>query len=104
MKRNAINIYEKNFFECLKENLLSVSILSDLLLLVIGVSKRAIIKEYLILGMKCKQSKGSTQNKMGAEGGRSMVFGIWLGLFKAGSQSEHNFFFFHNSIEGSHSK
>ena len=41
---------------------------------------------------------------MGAEGGRSMVFGIWLGLSKAGSQSEPTFFFFHNSIEGSHSK
>ena len=31
---------------------------------------------------------------MGAEGGRSMVFGIWLGLFKVGSQSEHKFIFF----------
>ena len=51
-----------------------------------------------------KQSRESTQNKIGAEWGQSMVFGICLGLFKVGSQSEHNFFFFHNSIEGSHSK
>ena len=42
-------------FECFEANLLSVSILSDLLLLVVvGMSKRAVLKECLIFGMKYK--------------------------------------------------
>ena len=38
------------------------------------------------------------KNKLGADGGRSMVLCIWLGPFKAGSQSEHRFIFSSSSI------
>ena len=51
--RNALNINEKRVFECSEANLLSVSILSDLMVLVVRVRKRAVHKECLILGMKC---------------------------------------------------
>ena len=44
---------KKGVFECSEAHLLSVSILSDLMLLVVGVSKRAVHKECLVLGMKC---------------------------------------------------
>ena len=44
---------KKRFFECSEADLLSVSILSELMLLVVGVKKRAAHKEYPIFGMKC---------------------------------------------------
>ena len=46
-------ISQKKIFECWEADLLSVSILPDLMLLVIGVRKRAVHKECLVLGMKC---------------------------------------------------
>ena len=47
-------IFMKNrVFECSKADLLSVSILLDLMLLVVGVRKRTVYKESLVLGMKC---------------------------------------------------
>ena len=45
-------ISQKKIFECWEADLLSVSILPDLMLLVIGVRKRAVHKECLVLGMK----------------------------------------------------
>ena len=44
---------KKRVFECLEADLLSVSIFSDLMLLVLGVRKREVHKECLVLGMKC---------------------------------------------------
>ena len=44
---------KKRVSECSEAYLLSVSISSDLMLLVFGVRKRAVHKECLILGMKC---------------------------------------------------
>ena len=46
-------ISQKKIFECWEADLLSASILPDLMLLVIGVRKRAVHKECLVLGMKC---------------------------------------------------
>ena len=47
-------IFTKNrVFECSEADLLSVSIWPDLMLLVVGVRKRAVYKESLVLGMKC---------------------------------------------------
>ena len=43
---------KKGVFECSETDLLSVSILSDLMLLVIRVRKRAVHKECLVLGIK----------------------------------------------------
>ena len=43
---------KKGDFECSETDLLSVSILSDLMLLVIRVRKRAVHKECLVLGIK----------------------------------------------------
>ena len=40
-------------FKCSEADWLSVSILPDLMLLVVGVRKRAVYKECLVLGMKC---------------------------------------------------
>ena len=50
--RNALNITKK-IFECWEADLLSVFILPDLMLLAVGVRKRAVQKECLVLGMKC---------------------------------------------------
>ena len=44
---------KKRVFECSEANLLFVSILPDLMLLVVGVRKRAVHKEGLVLGIKC---------------------------------------------------
>ena len=44
---------KKKVFECSEADLLSVSIFSDLMLLVVRVRKRAVRKEFLVLGMKC---------------------------------------------------
>ena len=44
---------KKRVFECSEADLLSVSNLSDLMLLVVRVRKRAVHKECLVLGMKC---------------------------------------------------
>ena len=44
---------KKRVFECSETDLLSVSILPDLMLLVVRVRKRAVHKECLVLGMKC---------------------------------------------------
>ena len=46
-------IFTKRVFECSEADLHSVSILPDLMLLVVGVRKRAVHKECLILGIKC---------------------------------------------------
>ena len=44
---------KKRVFECREADLFSVSILPDLMLLVVGVRKRAVHKECLVLRMKC---------------------------------------------------
>ena len=44
---------KKRVFECSETDLLSVSILPDLMLLVVRVRKRAVHKECLVLEMKC---------------------------------------------------
>ena len=44
---------KKRVFACSETDLLSASILPDLSLLVVGVRKRAVHKECLVLGMKC---------------------------------------------------
>ena len=43
---------KKRVFECWEADLLSVSIFLDLVLLVVGVRKRAVHKEYLVIGNK----------------------------------------------------
>ena len=43
---------KKRVFECWEADLLSVSILPVLVLLVVGVRKRAVYKEYLVIGNK----------------------------------------------------
>ena len=44
---------KKSVFECSEADFLSLSILSDLMLLVTGVRKRAVHKECVAFGMKC---------------------------------------------------
>ena len=44
---------KKRVFECSEDDLVSVSIMHDLMLLLVGGRKRAVHRECLFLGMKC---------------------------------------------------
>ena len=62
-------------FKCSEADWLSVSILPDLMLSVVGVRKRAVYKECLVLGMKCVVHELDPKK---------------IGIFGSGGKTKHN--------------
>ena len=72
-----VHFFNRNalVFKCSEADWLSVSILPDLMLLVVGVRKRAVYKECLVLGMKCIVHELDPTK---------------MGIFGSGGKTKHN--------------